>query len=46
MAEVSSELIGKLEAELKKLSFGELVVTVHKSRVVQIEVRNKERFDS
>lgn len=44
MTEISEELMAKIAKELKKLSFGELVVTIHASRVVQMEIRRKERF--
>jgi len=42
---VDTELLRKIERELKNISFGELIVTVHGTRVVQMEVRHKQRID-
>lgn len=37
-------VIEELQQSLKDLAFGEIVITVHDSRVVQIEKREKKRF--
>lgn len=37
-------ILEELQQSLKDLAFGEIVITVHDSRVVQIERREKKRF--
>lgn len=37
-------ILEELQQFLKDLAFGEIVITVHDSRVVQIERREKKRF--
>lgn len=37
-------ILEELQQFLKDLAFGEIIITVHDSRVVQIERREKKRF--
>jgi hypothetical protein len=38
------EILKEIVESLKKMNYGELVITVHDSEIVQIEKREKKRF--
>ena len=42
--EIDQEIIDEILGAIGKLKFGEVVITVHDSRVVQIEKKEKKRF--
>ncbi|MFH2137672.1 MAG: YezD family protein [Candidatus Omnitrophota bacterium] len=41
---ISQDVIDEIVLSLKKIKYGEVVITVHDSKVVQIEKREKKRF--
>ena len=41
---INQAIIDEIVFSLKKIKYGEVVVTVHNSKVVQIEKREKKRF--
>jgi len=38
------DILDDVISGLKKISFGEIIITIHDSRVVQVEHREKKRF--
>ncbi|MGE4356980.1 MAG: DUF2292 domain-containing protein [Candidatus Omnitrophota bacterium] len=42
--EIESEVMEEITKAIEKIKFGELVVTIHNGKVVQIEKREKKRF--
>ena len=42
--QINQTIINEIVLFLKQIKYGEVIVTVHNSRVVQIEKREKKRF--
>ena len=42
--EIEPKIVGEIVEALQKLKFGEVVITVYNSKVVQIERKEKKRF--
>ncbi|MCM8792285.1 MAG: YezD family protein [Candidatus Omnitrophica bacterium] len=45
MNKIEPTIIEEIKNYLEKIRFGELVITLHEGRVVQIEKREKKRFN-
>ncbi|MCD6413547.1 MAG: YezD family protein [Elusimicrobia bacterium] len=39
------EVYNEIKKAIEKIKFGEIVITIHDGKVVQIEKREKKRFD-
>ena len=43
--EMKQEIIEEIFQALKKINYGEVVITIHNSKIVQIENKEKKRFN-
>jgi len=43
--EIEPNIIDEITRFIQKIKFGEIVITIHNGKVVQIEKREKKRFD-
>jgi hypothetical protein len=43
--EIEPNIIEEITRSIQKIKFGEIVITIHNAMVVQIERREKKRFD-
>jgi len=41
---IKQEILDEIIVSVRKIKYGELVISVHDSRIVQIETRQKKRF--
>jgi len=41
---VKQEVLNELAESIKQIDYGEVVITIHQSKIVQIEKREKKRF--
>lgn len=44
MASVNQEVIDEITKSIQQISYGEVVVIIHNSKIVQIEKKEKRRF--
>ena len=44
--QINKTILAEIDAALRKLKFGTVTITVHESRIAQIEVYEKKRFDN
>lgn len=44
--EETQRIIREIKTAIESISYGEVVITIHNSKVVQIEKREKKRFQS
>jgi len=42
---IEPNIIDEITRSIQKIKFGEIVITIHNAKVVQIERREKKRFD-
>ena len=42
---ISQEVLEEIIKSIRQITYGEVVVTIHDSNVVQVEQREKKRFD-
>jgi len=42
---IEPNIIEEITKSIQKIKFGEIVITIHNAKVVQIEKREKKRFD-
>ena len=41
---MKQEVLNELAESIKQIDYGEVVITIHQSKIVQIEKREKKRF--
>lgn len=41
---IKQRIVGEIIKSIQKIDYGEVVITIHNSKVVQVEKREKKRF--
>jgi len=42
---IDNKILDEILKSIQKINYGEVVITIHNSKIVQIERREKKRFD-
>ena len=42
---IDKKILDEIVKSIQKINYGEVVITIHNSKIVQVEKRQKKRFD-
>lgn len=44
-ADLDKKILDEILSSIQQINYGEVVITIHNSKIVQVEKRQKKRFD-